>query len=135
VERLLFEARRALREQLEGSLTCTQAERAISRRADRRLSRAERRALGAHLRECRECARVAATEQAQRNAFEALAVVPVPSSLMSLFGAGGAEVGHEGAQRSAFGRVEPSVAPVRSHVSLRQATRPQTSGARRPGPS
>jgi RNA polymerase sigma-70 factor (ECF subfamily) len=135
VERLLFEARRALREQLEGSLTCTQAERAISRRADRRLPRAERRALRSHLRECRECARVAATERAQRNAFEALAAIPVPRSLMPPLSADGAGVGQEGAQRAARGRVEPSVAPVRSHVSLRQAPRPQTPGAGRPGPA
>src|SRR6188472_4791678 len=42
VETLIFRARRALREQLEGSLTCGEAEFAISRQLDGRLSRQER---------------------------------------------------------------------------------------------
>src|SRR5512142_2302204 len=42
VETLIFRARRALREQLEGSLTCGQAEFAISRQLDGRLPRSER---------------------------------------------------------------------------------------------
>src|SRR5881394_3030141 len=50
VETLIFRARRALREQLEGSLTCGEAERAISRQVDGRLPRSERAALRAHLR-------------------------------------------------------------------------------------
>ena len=50
VETLLFRARRALREQLEGALTCHQAELAISKQLDGRLSRSERGALRAHLR-------------------------------------------------------------------------------------
>ena len=41
VETLLFRARRALREELEGALTCHQAERAISRRLDGLLGRAD----------------------------------------------------------------------------------------------
>lgn len=113
-ETLLFAARRSLREQLEGSLTCTEAERAISRRADTRLPRAERLALRTHLRECPECARFAVNERAQRNAFKALAAVPVPSSLTSLFSAWEAD-------RS---RVEPSAA-VPPHAPLRQAPRPK----------
>jgi RNA polymerase sigma-70 factor (ECF subfamily) len=89
VETLLFRARRALREQLEGSLTCTDAERAISRRVDGRLSRAENASLRAHLRECKECERFARSQRAHRKAFKALAAVPVPSSLASFFGGGG----------------------------------------------
>src|SRR5437588_2631631 len=56
VETLIFRARRALREQLEGSLTCGEAELAISKQLDGRLSRAEKSSLRAHLRECAECA-------------------------------------------------------------------------------
>ncbi len=93
VETLLFRARRSLREQLEGSLTCGQAELAISRELDGRLSRADRGALRAHLRECRECARFARSQRAQRAAFKSLAAVPLPGSLASLFGGGGAAVG------------------------------------------
>jgi RNA polymerase sigma-70 factor, ECF subfamily len=93
VETLLFRARRALREQLEGSLTCEEAERAISLQADRRLSRPERSALRAHLRECKECERFARSQRAHKQAFKALALVPVPTSLTSLFGGGGAVVG------------------------------------------
>src|SRR5947199_10868893 len=56
VETLIFRARRALREQLESSLTCGDAELAISRQLDGCLPRGSKAALRAHLRECRECA-------------------------------------------------------------------------------
>src|ERR671922_231239 len=42
IETLLFRARRALREQIEGTLTCDGAERALSRQLDGQLPRAER---------------------------------------------------------------------------------------------
>jgi RNA polymerase sigma-70 factor, ECF subfamily len=93
VETLIFRARRALREQLEGSLTCGEAELAISRQLDRRLPRAEKGQLRAHLRECPECASFARRQRAQRSALKSLAMVPVPTSLASLFGGGGAAVG------------------------------------------
>jgi RNA polymerase sigma factor (sigma-70 family) len=93
VETLLFRARRALREQLEGTLTCAEAERAISRQADGRLARPERSALRAHLRQCKECERLARSQRAHKQAFKALALVPIPTSLTSLFGGGGAAVG------------------------------------------
>src|SRR5712692_4949039 len=93
VETLIFRARRALREQLEGSLTCGEAEFAISRQLDGRLARQERGQLRAHLRECAECAGFARRQRAQRGALKTLALVPVPGSLTSLFGGGGATVG------------------------------------------
>jgi RNA polymerase sigma-70 factor, ECF subfamily len=94
VETLIFRARRALREQLEGSLTCGEAEFAISRQLDGRLPRGERGQLRAHLRECSECAGFARRQRAQRGALKTLALVPVPGSLMSFFGGGsGAAVG------------------------------------------
>src|SRR5213083_1641519 len=93
VETLIFRARRALREQLEGSLTCGEAELAISRQLDGNLSRQEKGQLRAHLRECGECASFARRQRAQRTALKSLAFVPVPSSLGSLFGGGGAAVG------------------------------------------
>jgi RNA polymerase sigma factor (sigma-70 family) len=89
VEVLLFEARRALRERLEGALTCHQAERAISLRIDGRLPRSERRALRAHLRECHDCEGFARSQRAQRSAWQALARVPLPPSLQTFFGPGG----------------------------------------------
>src|SRR5919197_2247218 len=92
VETLIFRARRALREQLEGSLTCGEAEFAISRQLDGRLPRQERGQLRAHLRECRDCAAFARRQRAQRGALKTLALVPVPSSLGSFFG-GSAAVG------------------------------------------
>src|SRR6266513_2061218 len=88
VETLIFRARRALREQLEGSLSCGEAEFAISRQLDGRLPRAERGQLRAHLRECSECAAFARRQRAQRGALKTLALVPVPGSLTSLFGGG-----------------------------------------------
>ena len=93
VETLIFRARRALREQLEGAITCGEAEFAISRQLDGRLARQERGQLRAHLRECPECASFARRQRAQRGALKTLALVPVPSSLTSLFGGGGAAVG------------------------------------------
>src|SRR5204863_3162156 len=93
VETLIFRARRALREQLEGSLTCGEAEFAISRQLDGRLERRERGQLRAHLRECSECAAFARRQRAQRGALKTLALVPVPGSLSSFFGGGGAAVG------------------------------------------
>ena len=104
VETLIFRARRALREQLQGSLTCGEAERAISRQIDGRLPRAERGALRAHLRECPECATFARSQRAVRGAFKALGAVPLPmslSSFSSLFGGGGAAVGTAVATKAA----------------------------------
>jgi RNA polymerase sigma-70 factor (ECF subfamily) len=93
VETLIFRARRALREQLEGSLTCGEAEFAISRQLDGCLPRQERGQLRAHLRECSECAAFARRQRAQRGALKSLALVPIPASLSSFFGGGGAAVG------------------------------------------
>jgi RNA polymerase sigma factor (sigma-70 family) len=89
VETLIFRARRALREQLEGSITCGEAEFAISRQLDGRLPRGERGQLRAHLRECADCSSFARRQRAQRGALKTLALVPVPTSLTSLFGGGG----------------------------------------------
>ena len=85
VETLLFRARRALREELEGVLTCHLAERAISRRLDGLLGRAERRHLRGHLRGCSDCSRFAHSQHAQRAALRSLADVPLPESLASFF--------------------------------------------------
>ncbi|HVM17884.1 MAG TPA: sigma-70 family RNA polymerase sigma factor [Gaiellaceae bacterium] len=90
VETLLFRARRAVREQLEGTLTCRAAELAISKQLDGELPRDERGQLRAHLRECKACATVARKQRAQRAAIRALGTVPVPASLASLFGGGSA---------------------------------------------
>jgi RNA polymerase sigma factor (sigma-70 family) len=93
VETLIFRARRALREQLEGSLTCGAAELAISRQLDGRLTRPDKGQLRAHLRECADCASFARRQRAQRSALKSLGLIPVPSSLLSLFGGGGGAVG------------------------------------------
>jgi RNA polymerase sigma factor (sigma-70 family) len=92
VETLIFRARRALREQLETSLSCGEAELAISRQLDGRLDRKEKGALRAHLRECEDCATFARRQRAQRSALKSLAAVPLPASLSSFFG-GGTAVG------------------------------------------
>src|SRR5258708_25286292 len=81
VETLLFRARRSLREQLEQSLTCIEAERAISRQLDGLLPRSERGALRAHLRKCKDCASHARRLRAQRSSMRSLAVVPLPAAL------------------------------------------------------
>jgi hypothetical protein len=81
VEALLFRARRALREHLEGTLSCAQAERAISRQLDGALPRAERGPLRAHLRQCSDCASLARRLRGQRSALRGLALIPIPASL------------------------------------------------------
>jgi RNA polymerase sigma-70 factor (ECF subfamily) len=94
VETLIFRARRALREQLEEGITCREAELAISRQLDGRLSRKEKGALRAHLRECDDCARFARSQRAQRGALKSLGAIPLPQTLASFFGGGsGAAVG------------------------------------------
>jgi RNA polymerase sigma factor (sigma-70 family) len=97
VETLIFRARRALREQLEGGLTCTEAEFAISRQLDGRLPRREKGVLRAHLRECEPCARFARSQRAQRSAIRSLALIPIPSSLSSFFHHGGTSAAGAGA--------------------------------------
>jgi RNA polymerase sigma factor (sigma-70 family) len=92
VEALLFRARRGMREQLEGSITCGEAERAVSRQLDRSLPRAERSRLRAHIRECSECATFARQARAQRGALKSLGAVPLPASLLS-WGGGTSAVG------------------------------------------
>jgi RNA polymerase sigma factor (sigma-70 family) len=89
VETLLFRARRAMREQLEGALSCGDAELALSKQLDRRLTADEKASLRAHLRACKECSRLARRQRAQRAALRSLGPVPLPGSLTSLFGGGG----------------------------------------------
>jgi RNA polymerase sigma-70 factor, ECF subfamily len=85
VETLIFRARRALREQLEGALTCHEAERAISRRLDGELARAERKPLRTHMRECEDCFCFDRSQRVQRTAIRSLANVQLPISLARFF--------------------------------------------------
>jgi RNA polymerase sigma factor (sigma-70 family) len=81
LETLLFRARRSLAEELEHQLTCTEAQLAISRAADGRLGRKERRRLRDHLGECPDCARFGRAQQRHRKALKGLMLLPVPLSL------------------------------------------------------
>jgi hypothetical protein len=102
VETLLFRARRSVREQLEGRLTCAQAEQAISRQLDGSLSRTEKSQLRAHLRQCEPCAHLARSLRAQRRAIRSLGVLPLPGALAwSEFGTGAAVSGVAGAGAAA----------------------------------
>jgi len=103
VETLIFRARRALREQLEESITCHDAELAISRQLDGRLARRDKGALRAHLRECEDCARFARSQRAQRGAIKSLALIPLPPSLMSWFSHHGATATAASASATAGG--------------------------------
>jgi RNA polymerase sigma factor (sigma-70 family) len=163
VETLIFRARRALREQLEGSLTCGEAEFAISRQLDGRLPRGERGQLRAHLRECAECSSFARRQRAQRGALKTLALVPVPTSLTSLFGGGsGAAVGtglalkaaaavtaglalggagYEGVRHAPWHAPRPSAAAVKLTAGVavsapdNNSSAPLRSGSRATGPA
>jgi len=95
VETLVFRARRALREQLEGGLTCGEVELAVSRQLDGALPRGERGALRAHLRSCPDCASLARSMRAQRSSLKKLGVLQLPAALASFSGGagGGATLG------------------------------------------
>jgi RNA polymerase sigma factor (sigma-70 family) len=88
VETLIFRARRALREQLDGTLTCGQAEQLLSKQLDGELAKADRAQLRAHLRQCPACRTHARSQRAQRSALRALGALPLPQSLASLLGGG-----------------------------------------------
>ncbi|HVM17883.1 MAG TPA: sigma-70 family RNA polymerase sigma factor [Gaiellaceae bacterium] len=81
IETLLFRARRALREQLDGSVTCDAAEALLSKEADGTLGGSERAELRAHLRSCGDCAAMARRERARRAALGSLVLLPLPPSL------------------------------------------------------
>jgi hypothetical protein len=103
-ETLLFRARRSLREQLEGSLSCQQAEHAISRQSDGMLGRSERGALRAHLRQCPDCARAAKSIRARRGAMKSLAATPLPPAL-GLASSFGTSTGGAAVVGSVFGKL------------------------------
>ncbi len=136
VETLIFRARRALREQLEGGFSCREAELAISRQLDGRLPRNERAPLRAHLRECDECASLARKQRAQRAAIKALAAVPLPRRLRRSSAAARARQLRRRAVASRPRRWRPRWRRRRSLSAV--ATRPRsgrTSSPRRTGPS
>jgi RNA polymerase sigma factor (sigma-70 family) len=81
LETLLFRARRSLTDELAHQLTCTEAQQSVSRAADGRLGRKERRRLREHLTECPDCSQFARLQQRHRTALRGLALIPVPVSL------------------------------------------------------
>ncbi len=87
-ERLLFRARRSLREQLSETLTCLEAEVAINRRLDGESSRHENAALRLHIRDCPKCAALARTYRAQRGLLGKLGTAAFPTSLLPVGGLG-----------------------------------------------
>jgi RNA polymerase sigma-70 factor (ECF subfamily) len=93
LETLLFRARRSLAEELENIVTCERAEQAVSSGLDGRLSRKERRRLDEHLRDCPQCARLAAVQRRHRTVLRGLAVLPLPLSLAFWKGAPTAAAG------------------------------------------
>jgi hypothetical protein len=85
VEALIFRARKGLREQLERSLTCEQAERAISLQLDGLLSRTERKRLRAPLCSCPDCGEIAESQRKHRAALRSYGLMPLPERL-GIFG-------------------------------------------------
>ena len=87
-ERLLFRARRSLREQLTETLTCLEAEAAINRKLDGESSRPENAALRLHLRDCVRCAALARTYRAQGGLLGKLGSAAFPTSFLPAGGLG-----------------------------------------------
>ncbi len=86
VERLLFCARRALREELERALRCRRVEQSISRFLDGELDRTGRRVLRRHLSRCAGCRAFGRSQRIHGAALRRLASVAPPSSLSSFSG-------------------------------------------------
>ena len=137
VETLIFRARRALREQLEGGLTCQEAELTLSRLQEERLSNDERGALRAHLRECKDCAMLERRQRAQRAAIKGLATMPLPPSLTTFFGGGavggGAALGMGIGTKVAAVVAAGLVAGGLGHEALRAVGADKPSHAAQPG--
>jgi RNA polymerase sigma factor (sigma-70 family) len=93
VETLLFRARRAVREQIEGALTCGEAERSLSLDLDGRLPKQGKAHLRAHLRTCGECSSLARRQRARRAALRGFGPLPVPGSIASWGGGTAAGTG------------------------------------------
>jgi RNA polymerase sigma factor (sigma-70 family) len=66
VAKVLFRARRLVRERLDAPLTCEEAEASIEREGLEQLADQERAALRGHLRSCRSCASLARSRRARR---------------------------------------------------------------------
>ncbi len=124
VETLLFRARRALREQLEGTLDCGEAERALSLQLDGRLPKDERSGLRAHLRECSECSLLARRQRARRAALAGLGPLPLPASLATW--GGGAAVGGGVAVKAAALLAAGIAAVGTTHQAAEALTAPPT---------
>ena len=93
VETLLFRARRALREQLEGDVACADVELLLSKQIDGELAPDERRRLRAHVRGCASCATLERSQRGRRAALRRLGgAITLPSSLGSFAGGGGGVV-------------------------------------------
>jgi DNA-directed RNA polymerase specialized sigma24 family protein len=65
-------------------LACDGAERAISRRLDRKLPRAEALRLDAHLQRCSDCAAFEHRQRLKHLELRGVAVVPLPETLQSI---------------------------------------------------
>jgi RNA polymerase sigma factor (sigma-70 family) len=79
LETLLVRARRTLREQLEGEVSCGDAAAAIKMQLEGRLPLSGRRVLRAHLRSCDDCAKLARRMRAQKKSFRGLSTLWFPS--------------------------------------------------------
>jgi RNA polymerase sigma factor (sigma-70 family) len=90
VETLLFRARRALREQMEGPVPCAEAEELLSKQLDLELTADEQMRLRAHTRACETCASFERRQRSRRAALRRLGSgITLPSSLGSFLGGGG----------------------------------------------
>jgi RNA polymerase sigma-70 factor (ECF subfamily) len=124
LETLMFRARRSLADALEDGLTCAEAELAVSRRLDGRISRREARRLKKHVRECQVCKAFALGQRRQRSLLNGLSVIPVPASLLVFRGeqaaaavGGSAAVGSAAAVGGSAG-IAAKVAAVAAAVTV-----------------
>jgi RNA polymerase sigma-70 factor (ECF subfamily) len=124
IEELILRARRSLRQEIDGPLSCPEAQLAVSRELDDRSSRRERRLLRAHLHRCIACWVFSRDQQGQRAALRQLAQIELPRSLESF---------QAGAQDSSASGISQVAAAGRVHLSP-PAPPEDAGGAAMPGP-
>jgi RNA polymerase sigma factor (sigma-70 family) len=93
LQTLIFRARRSIREQLQETMTCAEARRAICLRLEGELGIAGRRALRSHLRGCPACVERERRSTTGRSSLQLLLVVLPAGRVLKLLGLSGGGTG------------------------------------------
>jgi RNA polymerase sigma-70 factor (ECF subfamily) len=135
VETLLFRARRALREQMEGPVACGEVEGLLLLQMDGTLGADDQRRLRVHTRACSECATLERRHRGRRAALKRLGSgITLPPSLSSFFGSGGSVAGGAAAGIGAKIAAVAIATVTAASVGVVQSKRASGSGSTASGP-